>query len=114
MALQFTEDKYSTLTEKEVEAGKEATLLYPANAYIVVESADDNSVLIRMHRDAEQRTEFKNDELTEFDRTEQRKISIPVDFDTMADSTKSVIDNIKTIGYEALKTMEAFSECEDV
>lgn len=82
--------------------------------YITVEDSTDTQVIIRRHLDSDQRTRYKNGEMTEFETTIQESKSAEVDLSTPADESKSILDNKITAGYIALKTLDEFSEAIDI
>lgn len=67
-----------------------------------------------VHKDAEQRARYKSGTLDKFEQVIQSSVFVPLDFESIADPTKSILDNQVTAAYEALKQLEDFADCEEV
>lgn len=81
-----------------------------AGEYIVIEQVTRNEVTIRFHKDAEHRARYKAGEETKYESTRQETRSVKVDMAKLADPEKSIQDNNIISGYEAIRTLEEFSD----
>jgi len=90
------------------------SLQAPDGSIVVVEEVNKKKVVIRIHKDEEHRDRYKTQTETEWETTRQEHENVEVDLETNADSDKSVKDNNITRGYEAIKTLDKYSEYLDL
>jgi len=82
--------------------------------YVVVESATEDRVTVRFHKDANQRERYKNNTLDTYEFTKQMEYVVKVDLEGTPDTSKCICDNTITAGYNALKTLPEFVGATDL
>lgn len=79
--------------------------------YIVVEAVSDNVIILRFHKDQDQRWKYKSWNLNQYEITIQTEIHTDIKLkDISADASKSIKDNQITAGYNAIKLLDYFKD----
>jgi len=82
--------------------------------YLAIEDITRSNITFRIHKDVDQRARYKAGTTDSFETTFQETASVLLEIDCLPDPAMTIRGNLLTKWYEALKTLERFSEAIDV
>ena len=83
--------------------------------YMTVEEVKTNSIIVRLHADEAHRERYKAGTETEFETTKQEEIPANISLESpIEEAGESILNNLKIIGYKAVKEKDEYKDATDV